>query len=245
MSFSIFPVGTTGPDKYNARVTQVLIAINVLVFVWEMLYIWLFGQVAFEDLLAQIAFNVCDIGSRGIPELMLDNLRSMFLHGGVLHVLGNMMFLYIFGRKIEEYFGAIPFLLFYLLAGFAATAGHVLFAGVVCTPADPYGLIVGASGAVAGVLGAFMLLYPFLPVKTVLTIIPPFGWQFKMPAMFYLLYWFVLDFVQGLGWIGEPGSQIAHWAHIIGFIFGFALVFLTTMFWKPAPKPDPFAYLDD
>lgn len=245
MRFSIYPVGTTGRDKYRPVVTQWLIAINVAVFIWEMLYIWIFGQAAFEEVIAQIAFNVCDIGTRGLPELLLDNLRSMFLHGGVLHVLGNMMFLWIFGRKIEEYFGKMPFLLFYLVAGFAATGGHVLLGGTACTPADPYGLIVGASGAVAGVLGAFLLLHPFLPVKTVLTIIPPFGWQFKMPAMFYLVYWFVLDFVQGLGWVGEPGSQIAHWAHIGGFIFGLVIVFFATMLWKPAPKPDPFAYLDD
>jgi rhomboid family protein len=241
----IFPIGTAGRNKYRPIATYVLVGINIAIFIWEVMYVQMFGELAFSQVIEQIAFNVCEIGVRPLPHMMLDNFRSMFLHGSILHVMGNMLFLIIFGRKIEEYFGTIPYLIFYLMAGFAATAGHILFAGIVCTPADPSGLIIGASGAVAGILGAFLLLHPSLPIKTVVTLIPPFGWRFNVPAMFYLVYWFVLDFVQGLGWIGEDGSQIAHWAHIGGFIFGFAVVFIMTMFWKPAPKPEPFAYLDE
>jgi membrane associated rhomboid family serine protease len=168
----------------------------------------------------------------------------MFLHGSILHILGNMLFLVIFGRKIEEYFGRMGFLSFYLLAGIAATVGHSLFGGNVCTT-DPYGLVIGASGAVAGVMGAFLLLYPTFPIKTTFSVIPFMGWQFKVPAMFYLIYFFAMDFVQGLGWYVDEGSRVAHWGHIGGFLFGVLALFVLTIFWRPAPKPDPFAYLDD
>ena len=242
----IFPVGIPGKDDKTAKMTYALIGINILVFLWEVLFFQIFGEDAFNQVMFNIAFNVCEIGARSAPHLALDSLRSMFLHGGILHILGNMVFLLIFGRKIENYLGAIPFLAFYLLAGYGATIAHAMFSGVVCSPADPYGLVIGASGAVAGVMGAFLLLYPTLPIKTQFTIIPPFiGWQFKVPAMFYLIYFFLMDFVQGLGWYVDESTNVAHWGHIGGFIFGFVIVFLATMLWKPAPKADPFAYLDD
>lgn len=242
----IFPTGTAGATKTRPWMTYSLIGINALVFIWEILYYQIFGETAFEQVMTQIAFNVCEIGIRPMPHLMLDSVRSMFLHGGLAHIVGNMVFLAIFGHKIEEYFGRVPFIAFYVLAGFGATIGHVLFGGTVCTPADPNGLVIGASGAVAGVMGAFLLLYPTLPIKTHVTVLPPFvGWQFKVPAMFYLVYFFLMDFVQGLGWYVAEGQRVAHWGHIGGFVFGFIAVFLTTLFWKPAPKVDPFAYLDD
>ncbi|MEM9950712.1 MAG: rhomboid family intramembrane serine protease [Chloroflexota bacterium] len=243
----IFPVGIPG-NKDNSRpyMTYLLVGINIIVFIWEVLYTQIYGIEAFNQVMMAIAFNVCEIGTRSTPHLALDSLRSMFLHGGIMHILGNMVFLVIFGRKIEKYFGAIPFLAFYLLAGYGATIAHAMFSGVICTPADPYGLVIGASGAVAGVLGAFLLLFPTMPINTQVAIIPPFiGWNFKVPAMFYLLYFFLMDFVQGLGWYVEEGTNVAYWGHIGGFLFGFLLVFIATIFWKPAPKQDPFAYLDD
>lgn len=242
----IIPTGVTGKDRSRPWMTYTLIAINLAVFLWEVLYFQIYGEAAFEQTLINIAFNVCEIGTRSTPHLALDSLRSMFLHGGITHILGNMVFLAIFGRKIEGYFGRIPFLVFYLLAGYGATVGHVMFGGTICSPADPNGLVIGASGAVAGVLGAFLLLFPTVPIKTQLVILPPFfGWQFKVPAMFYLVYFFLMDFVQGLGWYVDDGQRVAHWGHIGGFLFGFIVVFIATMFWKPAPKVDPFAYLDE
>jgi membrane associated rhomboid family serine protease len=225
--------------------TYTLIAINVLVFIWEVLTLQNEGQVGFERILAAIAFNVCEIGVRPLPSMALDGLRSMFLHGSLLHIAGNMLFLWVFGRKIEAYFGAARYAGFYLAAGYAATLGHLLFGGVVCTPGDPYGIVIGASGAVAGVMGAFLLLHPAARIKTLVSIFPSVGWQIQVPAVFYLLYWFVLDLLQGIGWFGEQGSQVAHWAHIVGFLFGFVLVFFSTMLWEPAPKVDPFEYLDE
>lgn len=242
----LFPIGTAGKDDSRAWMTYTLIGVNIVVFLWEVLFFQIFGEEAFTRVMFNIAFNVCEIGTRSVPHLALDSLRSMFLHGGLAHIFGNMLFLAIFGRKIEAYFGRIPFLAFYLITGYAATLGHVWFGGTICTTADPNGLVIGASGAVAGVMGAFLLLYPTLPINTQIAILPPFiGWQFKVPAMFYLVYFFLMDFVQGLGWYVDEGTSVAHWGHIGGFIAGFVIVFFATMLWKPAPKPDPFAYLDD
>lgn len=242
----IFPTGVTGKDKTRAWMTFALIGLNLVIFAWEVLYTQIYGEEAFAQVMFNIAFNVCEIGTRSTAHLALDSLRSMFLHGGIMHIFGNMLFLLLFGRKIENYFGRIPFLAFYLLAGYGATVVHAMFSATICTPADPNGLVIGASGAVAGILGAFLLLFPMLPIKTQVSILPPFiGWGFKVPAMFYLLYFFLMDFVQGLGWYVDEGQRVAHWGHIGGFLVGFAIVFITTMLWKPAPKVDPFAYLDD
>ena len=235
----LMPVGTVGRDRYKPYATWALIFINAAVFLWEMLYIQSNGETAFIQMLMNITFNVCDIGIAGLPVMVRNGLFSMFLHGGLLHVAGNMMFLWVFGRKVEEYFGRTAFVVFYLIAGYIAIAGHAWLGGVVCRT-DTDGLLVGASGAVAGVMGAFLFLYPALKIKTVVA-----AWQIKVPAIFFLLFWFVSDFLQGVGWFAADGDPVAHWAHIAGFIFGFGLVFVTTMFWKPAPKADPFAYLDE
>jgi membrane associated rhomboid family serine protease len=241
----LIPTGTVGANKGRPWMLYGIVGLNVAFFLWEILYYQIFGEEAFNNVLLEIAFNVCGIGTQSALVLVRNSFFSMFLHGSILHILGNMLFLIIFGRKIEEYFGRKAFLGFYLLAGFAATAVHAFFGGTVCSISDPYGLVIGASGAVAGVMGAFLLLYPTLPIKTTFSVIPFLGWQFKVPAMFYLIYFFAMDFVQGLGWYVDEGSRVAHWGHIGGFLFGFILVFFTTMLWRPAPKQDPFAYLDD
>jgi membrane associated rhomboid family serine protease len=240
----LIPTGTVGANKSRPWMLYGIVILNVIFFLWEIIYYQVFGEAAFEQVLIQIAFNVCDIGKVSALHLLRNSFFSMFLHGSILHILGNMLFLVIFGSKIEEYFGRWKFLAFYLLAGIAATVGHSLFSGNSCT-LDPYALVIGASGAVAGVMGAFLLLYPTLPIKTTFSVIPFMGWQFKVPAMFYLIYFFMMDFVQGLGWYVDEGSRVAHWGHIGGFLFGVVALFFLTIFWRPAPKPDPFAYLDD
>jgi membrane associated rhomboid family serine protease len=241
----LIPTGIVGGNKFRPWTLYGIVGLNIAFFLWEIIYYQIFGEAAFNEVLTQIAFNVCGIGSQSALVLVRNSFFSMFLHGGILHILGNMLFLILFGRKIEEYFGRRGFLVFYLLAGFAATAVHAFFGGTVCTPSDPYGLVIGASGAVAGVMGAFLLLYPTLPIKTTFSILPFMGMPLRVPAMFYLIYFFAMDFVQGLGWYVDEGSRVAHWGHIGGFLFGFIFVFFATMLWRPAPKQDPFAYLDD
>jgi len=235
----LLPIGTAGRDRYKAYVTWALIAINAAIFLLETLYLEANGESAFLTLLMNVTFNVCQIGATSVPALALTGLASMFLHASLLHVGGNMLFLWVFGRKVEKYFGHWSFLGFYLIAGYMAIVGHIAFGGVTCyTSTD--GLIVGASGAVAGVMGSFLFLYPAKKIRTFVG-----AFTVKIPAIFFLVFWFANDFLRGIGWFAADGDAVAHWAHIGGFIFGFGIVFILTMFWKPAPKPDPFAYLDE
>lgn len=236
----LLPVGTVGRERRFPPATVVLIVINAAVFMWEMLYLNAHGETGFVQVLAQITFNVCEIGIRPAPLMAVDGLRSMFLHGSLLHIAGNMMFFWVFGRKVESYLGTWRFVLFYILAGYIAIAGHTLFGGTVCGVSELDGLLVGASGAVAGIMGAFLFLHPGVLIKTIVG-----SFQVKIPAIFFLVFWFMFDLLQGVGWFAQEGDMVAHWAHIAGFIFGFGLIFLATIFWKPAPEPDPFAYLDE
>ena len=233
------PIDTVGRDKQFPIATVALIVINAIVFAWEMLYMQANGEAAFTVALMNITFNFCEVGQVGAPQLALDGLRSMFLHGSLLHIAGNMMFLWVFGRKVEQYFGFGWYVVFYLIAGYMAILGHGLLGGITCTVGTE-GLIVGASGAVAGVMGAFLFLHPDVKIKALVA-----TFTVRIPAIFYLVFWFMMDFVQGIGWYAAEADNVARWAHVAGFLFGFVLVFITTMFIKPAPKADPFAYLDE
>jgi membrane associated rhomboid family serine protease len=138
------------------------------------------------------------------------------------------------------YFGHRRFLAFYLLVGFAATLAHILFSGVlgICGTPFPFGhdMLVGASGAIAGVMGAFFILYPNVRLRVSLWIFP-----LVLPAYMYLLFWVGTDIYRLLT---TTNSMIAHWAHIGGFFAGVILVFFATLF-VPAPPANPLAHLDD
>lgn len=136
----------------------------------------------------------------------------MFLHGGLPHLLGNLYFLWIFGDNVEDRFGRLPFLLFYLLSGVAASAAHLL--------ADPHSTVptVGASGAIAGVMGAYLFLYPQSRVS-MLVVFGFFVDVIVLPAPFFLGYWFLLQILQAW-WSDGLGGGVAWWAHIGGFALG-------------------------
>ena len=238
----MIPIGIVGKTKFKPYIVYALIFINVLVFVWE-LYVQSQGSTAFNKMLLAMALNVCSVGVEPLPVVALDSFRSMFLHGNELHLFGNMLFLYVFGSRVEEYFGRSRFLALYLVLGFIATAGHIFFSGALesCSPSKT-SLVIGASGAIAGVMGAFLFLYPGARVRTLVGMFKPFFWEFKLPAVLFLGYWVVLDFMKGIGWISSIG--VANWAHLAGFIGGVAASFVATLF-IPAPKVDPFDYLDD
>ncbi|MAU12004.1 MAG: rhomboid family intramembrane serine protease [Anaerolineaceae bacterium] len=239
----MLPIGVIGKDKSKSYVTYGLIVVNILVFIWE-LSVQSKGVFAFQAALGEVAFNVCRVGIDPLPNLFVDSFRTMFLHGSLLHLIGNMLYLWIFGRRVEAYFGSWKYLVFYIAAGSFATLGHVLFGGVVCRTATELKIVIGASGAIAGVMGGFLMLYPTARVKTLIGFFQPLFWQVKLPAVLFLGYWFIMDLLQGVGWLGVNTST-AHWAHIGGFVSGVVMVFLATMLYKPAPKPDPFEYLDD
>jgi len=151
------------------------------------------------------------IGEAGVPD-WLTLLSCTFLHGGWLHFLGNMLFLWIFGDNVEDRFGRLRFLLFYLGCGAAASAAHLL-----AQPDSPVPTI-GASGAIAGVMGAYLLLYPRARVQ-MLIVLGFFVDVIVLPAAFFLVYWFVLQLVQGSLDSGS-GAGVAWWAHIGGFVVG-------------------------
>lgn len=236
----MFPTGIYGRSKYRGYATFGLIVINALVFIGEFV-VSLQGEEALLSLFKTFAWDVCAIGNASIPHLAISAFTSMFMHGSLIHIGFNMFFLWLFGPKVEEYFGRGRYILFYLVAGLGATVAHTLLGGVVCSVAQPYGLSLGASGAIAGVMGAFLFLYPGAKIHAYWARLPIF--PFRVPAFLYLFYWFMTDLFFALGVWGSQG--VAHWAHVGGFVSGFVIVFVATMFFKPAPKADPLAHLDD
>jgi len=148
-------------------------------------------------------------------------ITSIFLHGGWLHLLGNMLYLYIFGDNVEDRLGHFRYLLFYLLCGVFASIVQVLSAPDAWVP------MVGASGAIAGVMGAYFCLFPYSRVVTLVFIF--FFIEFiEIPAFFFLLFWFVLQFLNGTlsfsSQSGAAGGGVAWWAHIGGFVAGILLL---------------------
>ena len=141
---------------------------------------------------------------------------SMFIHGGLLHFAGNMMFLWVFGDNIEDRLGHVKYLLFYLLAGVAATLSQLAI--------DPHSQVplVGASGAISGVMGAYLLLYPYNRVKALVVFF--FITVVQLPAMYFLGFWFLLQVINGLGVLGISSQvNVAFFAHIGGFLAGAVL----------------------
>jgi membrane associated rhomboid family serine protease len=205
----MFPLKDTQPSYTRPVVTITLIVINVLVFL-------------FEFSLGPRALNIL-VGYYGLvpDQFRLSTvLTSMFLHGGWMHVLGNMWFLWIFGDNVEDLLGHWKFLLFYLLCGVAAALGQVL--------SNPYSTapMVGASGAIAGVMGAYLIKFPRARVLTLVFILF-FITTIEIPAPIMLAYWFVIQLFSGLGSIARThltDGGVAFFAHVGGFIAGMVLV---------------------
>jgi membrane associated rhomboid family serine protease len=141
----------------------------------------------------------------------------MFLHSGFMHIAGNMLFLWIFGENVEDYFGHIPYLLFYLVCGIGSGLTHILFNLHSSLPA------LGASGAISGVMGAYIILYPRARVLTLV-----FIFFIPIPAFIILGYWFLLQFLAGVTTVGAVATGgVAWWAHIGGFLLGMVITGLS------------------
>jgi membrane associated rhomboid family serine protease len=218
----LFPLKDDIPTRRTPIVTIALIAINVIVyFVFER-GLWELGGVGNERVLEYGAIPVEitegeEVGPPNQPPFVLTLLTSMFLHGSLLHLGGNMLFLWIFGNNIEDSMGRLTFLAFYLLGGFAALGLHVL--------SDPDSTIptVGASGAIAAVLGAYARLYPRARVVTLVFIIIIFT-VITLPALVVLGLWFVLQLLPAFSEPSGAGGGVAYFAHIGGFAFGALLI---------------------
>ncbi len=214
-----------------------IIGICIIVFIYELLigncdcFFYKFGLIPYEitkgttlnylcpngfyhDPPSPFLLPACDDISSPVPT-WATIFTAMFVHGGWLHFLGNMLFLWVFGDNIEDRFGHLRYLLFYLGAG--------LVAGLLQIAIDTNSIapVIGASGAIAGVLGAYLLLYPYSRIDTLVFIL-----IFRIPAIFLLGFWFLLQFYSGVGELGpsSQGSGVAYWAHIGGFLFGMAIV---------------------
>lgn len=237
----MLPIGTIGKSSFRPYMTFTLIALNVLVFLIE-IPIFLSSEATQIHFFRTYALNACQIGVEPFLITFRNALFTMFLHGNPMHILFNMVFLWIFAPRVEEYFGAKRFLTFYLIVGFLATIAHVVLGGIIC-PVDQFGkdILVGASGAIAGVMGAFLFLYPGARIRTAILIFRIPVKVINVPAFLYLVVWVATDV---LGLVFPDGGNVAHWAHIGGFLSGLGLLFMATLF-VPAPKVDQLEQLEN
>ena len=217
----MFPIRDEIPSRRAPVVTWTLIAVNVAIFLWQ-LTLPDQGVVELFYLFGIVPARYTDpawAAQLGLPGAgFLPFLTSMFLHGGFLHLVSNMWTLWIFGDNVEDRMGRFRFALFYLVCGLGAGWTHWM------TNADSTVPTVGASGAIAGVLAAYLRWYPG---SKVLTLIPIFFYPLfvDLPAVVYLGLWFVMQLFSGTLALAAPAavSGIAFWAHIGGFVLGFAI----------------------
>ena len=235
----MIPIRDDTPRFSTPVITYFIIALNAVVFLYE-LSIGAQSQRALNAFVAQFGivprFETAVLSGQTAlrpTAALIPILTSMFLHGGWLHIIGNMWFLWIFGDNIEDYLGHFKYLIFYLVSGIAAALVHIALNLNSRVPT------VGASGAIAGVMGAYIVLYPRAKVLTLVFLIVfiTFWW---LPAWLFLGYWFLLQFLGGLATNIAETSQstggVAVWAHVGGFLAGVLLIKLI-----PA-RPRRFSY---
>ena len=236
----MIPIGDIGLQRKTIPlITYSLIGVNALVFLYELM---LGGSLFFTDSIDVSRFflqwglipseltggpeltewsflvregrdvNIASVDIASPVPTWGTAFTSMFIHGGWLHLLGNMLYLWVFGRNIEDRFGHVTFLLFYLGAGLAAVWTHTALNMESQAP------LVGASGAIAGVTGAYIVLFPFSRIRTLVLFL--FIMAVDMPAILVLGFWFILQLFQGLGQFGAWDAGVAYWAHVGGFVAG-------------------------
>jgi membrane associated rhomboid family serine protease len=219
----VFPLYDDNSDRHSTPwVNYLLIAINILVFVFLQ---GLGTNERFTYALSTVPFEIVTGRDVLVPTpvpLYFTLITSMFMHGGIAHIAGNMLFLWIFGDQIEDRLGHIKYLLFYLVCGVLASLAHV-FTTALLAGNDQSMMIpsLGASGAISGVLGGYILLHPSRRVTVIL-----FRFLTQVPAYVAIGIWFVFQLISGLGMLGEGSQQggVAYAAHIGGFIAGVVLI---------------------
>lgn len=218
----MIPLRDANPSRTIPLVTYVLIVVNVLVFLYQQS---LGRNVAeffqYFALIPAKYFFLANAEHSYLIDRFYPFFSSQFLHGGFLHIIGNMWFLWIFGDNIEDHLGRFKFIIFYLACGFAAGMTHVYTNPASHIPT------VGASGAIAGVMGAYILLFPRARVKTLIPIFY-FIQIVDLPAFIFLGIWFVMQFLSGAISLAAQGAAggVAWWAHIGGFVVGIVLILL-------------------
>lgn len=215
----MIPLRDDNPSSSRPLVTLLIIAINVIVFLYMLSlgsesaierFVFAYGAIPGE-----ITGRVGGEPAQEYPTL----ITSMFMHGGWAHLLGNMLYLWIFGDNVEDLMGRVGFLIFYILTGLAAVWAHILTSPASRVP------LVGASGAIAGVLGAYLVLFPRARIMSLI----PLGFFLRVvpvPAIFFLPIWFLMQFIQGMATIGADTAGVAWWAHVGGFVAGAVLAWI-------------------
>lgn len=222
-----FPIGDTQVQGgYKPHVAYTFLGLNILIFLYEFSlgsginqFLHTYGTIPSEITAGQDYYTL---------------LTSMFLHGGWMHLIGNMLFLWVFGDNIEATIGSVKFFFFYLAGGLTASLTHILFNLGSNIPS------VGASGAIAAILGAYLVMFPKSQVKIFVLIIFR---NFKIPAIAFLGLWFGQQLISGFGEICKTADTagVAWWAHIGGFVFGVALGLL----FKGMIRSDDKNYIPD
>jgi membrane associated rhomboid family serine protease len=203
--------------------TLALIVLNVLVFLFELSLGPNLDRLVFVFGIIPARYTAPHgLGPSHFEGLVVSALASMFLHGGWLHLIGNMLFLFVFGRSVEDRYGHLKFLMIYFVSGLAAAGAHILLNVGSRVPT------IGASGAIAGILGAYLVCFPTARITTLIPLFF-FFWSVEIPALFLLGYWFLIQFVAGFQMLAiqsATGSGVAWWAHVGGFVVGMVLVLL-------------------
>lgn len=255
----MIPLRTSIPRRKYPALTLLLIAVNVVVFLYQVSLpdekasdiIYEHGFIPLRLTAAirgvhEISVPIRQLKQRGHYVFVTESARpmasdpasvilslfsSMFLHGGWAHIIGNMLYLWTFGPNIEDRLGKLAYITFYLFCGLCAAGLQMLFDSTSPMP------MVGASGAIAGVLGAYIVSYPLARVLTLLPIF--FFWQFvEVPALIFLGFWFVLQFFGGIGSVSRiQGGGVAYWAHVGGFAAGLAIMWVAKRLRPRRPSP--------
>ena len=220
----MIPLKDNVPTRTFPIITITIVLVNILVFLWSLMLADGLGQrvVHTYALIPKELLVAATVSPALLPYNILTIFTSMFLHGGILHLGGNMLYLWIFGNNVEDAVGHSRFILFYLFSGVAAAL-------VQCS-VDPGSTVpmIGASGAVSGILGAYLLLYPRAKVKTLIFIFV-FITTIDIPAMVLLSLWFFVQI------IFSHGQGVAWFAHIGGFLFGLITIKIFTRGMRPRP----------
>jgi membrane associated rhomboid family serine protease len=227
---ALFPVASEQPTSRPAIATMTIIGLNFFVFLLEII----FGDAFINTWAFTPAHLTAFFNGTGSFQAVLTIFTAMFMHASFGHILGNMLFLWVFGQAIENTFGSRPYTTFYLVCGVAANMAQYLV--------DPNSTVpnLGASGAIAGVMGAYLALYP---TSTIDLFVWPLSLfirrDLRVPAWLMLGVWFAIQVISGVGGLNgaSDGGGVAFWAHIGGFITGFALALLV----RPGQRSGRFA----
>ncbi len=231
----MIPLKNLSPRLTFPAMTLLLIIANVLVFIYQVslpdraaeAFINLYGMVP-----ARVSLALAGQHHVTFEQALIPLLTSMFLHGGWLHILGNMWFLWIFGGQVEDRLGHFTYLVFYVVCGLGSGVAQLAFSWGSKIPA------IGASGAIAGVLGAYIV---FFPSSRILTLVPLFIIWFtvQIPALVFIGLWFLIQFLSGISSVSAASmGGVAWWAHVGGFLLGV----LIAQFYRVSARPTQYVY---